>query len=62
MALTSNHQRVGRALDFLRDGLRPFIMHEMRINKVYEDTDICIIQTLSNIFSQISFNYRVDIP
>jgi hypothetical protein len=28
---TTNHERVGRALDLLRDGLRPYVEREMRV-------------------------------
>ena len=29
MAIT-NHERVGKALDFLKDGLRPYVERELR--------------------------------
>ncbi len=32
MAIT-NHERVGKALDLLRDGLAPFVEREFRANK-----------------------------
>lgn len=52
MAIT-NHERVGKALDLLKDGLRPFVEREMKAQHAqlwFEQVKAAVRETQSNLF------------
>lgn len=58
MAIT-NHERVGKALDFLRDGLRPFIERELKSQ--YQQRWLDEVKTVLSP-QQLSFAGTADDP
>lgn len=52
MAIT-NHERVGKALDLLKDGLQPFVEREMKAQHAqlwFEQVKASVRETQSNLF------------
>ena len=52
MAIT-NHERVGKALDLLKEGLRPFVEREMKAQHAqlwFEQVKASVRETQSNLF------------
>lgn len=52
MAIT-NHERVGKALEFLKDGLQPFVEREMKVQHAqlwFEQVKASVRETQSNLF------------
>jgi len=52
MAIT-NHERVGKALDLLREGLRPFVEREMKAQHAqlwFEQTKAAVSESQASLF------------
>src|SRR5437867_915415 len=53
MAALSNHERVGKALDLLKEGLRPFVEREMKAQHAqlwFEQAKASVSESQANLF------------